>query len=162
GGWRALGSARHVDPPRCRAACGGRRTYGNRGSERFRHAATRDGSRRVLFATRSAHDPPDDSGPLVPCAADERAVTSSARSATRMTIGVASEPDERRESGPELDSRRWLVLAILCLALVVVGIDGTIVNVALPTFVRELGASSSDLQWIVDAYTIVFASFLLI
>ena len=60
------------------------------------------------------------------------------------------------------DQRRWLILAVLCLALLIVGIDGTIVNVALPTLVREIGASSSDLQWIVDAYTIVFASFLLI
>jgi EmrB/QacA subfamily drug resistance transporter len=50
----------------------------------------------------------------------------------------------------------------LCLALLVVGIDGTIVNVALPTLVRELHATSSQLQWIVDAYTIVFASLLLI
>ncbi len=60
------------------------------------------------------------------------------------------------------DSRRWWVLGVLCLALAVVGIDGTIVNVALPTLVRELGATSSQLQWIVDAYTIVFAGFLLI
>ncbi len=51
---------------------------------------------------------------------------------------------------------------MLCLALLVVGIDGTVVNVALPSLVRELGASSTQLQWIVDAYTIVFASFLLI
>src|SRR5262245_5105689 len=60
------------------------------------------------------------------------------------------------------DGRRWVVLGVLCLALLVVGIDGTIVNVALPTLVRELGATSSQLQWIVDAYTIVFAAFLLI
>ena len=60
------------------------------------------------------------------------------------------------------DGRRWGILAVLCLSLLVVGIDGTIVNVALPTLVRELGATSSQLQWIVDAYTIVFASFLLI
>ena len=60
------------------------------------------------------------------------------------------------------DPRRWWVLGVLCLALAVVGIDGTIVNVALPTLVRELGATSSQLQWIVDAYTIVFAGFLLI
>ncbi|HEY4332223.1 MAG TPA: MFS transporter, partial [Ilumatobacteraceae bacterium] len=58
--------------------------------------------------------------------------------------------------------QRWAVLAVLCLALLVTGIDGTIVNVALPTLVRDLNASSSQLQWIVDAYTIVFASFLLI
>jgi EmrB/QacA subfamily drug resistance transporter len=60
------------------------------------------------------------------------------------------------------DPKRWYVLGVLCLGLLVVGIDGTIVNVALPTLVRDLGASTSELQWIVDAYTIVFASFLLI
>ncbi len=58
--------------------------------------------------------------------------------------------------------RRWWILAVLCLSLLIVGIDGTIVNVALPSIVRELGASSSQLQWIVDAYTLVFASFLLL
>jgi EmrB/QacA subfamily drug resistance transporter len=60
------------------------------------------------------------------------------------------------------DPRRWIILAVLCLALLMVGIDGTIVNVALPSLVREIGASSTELQWIVDAYTIVFAGFLLI
>src|SRR3954447_15752094 len=58
--------------------------------------------------------------------------------------------------------RRWWILAVLCLSLLIVGIDGTIVNVALPSIVRELGATSSQLQWIVDAYTLVFASFLLL
>ncbi len=57
---------------------------------------------------------------------------------------------------------RYVILAVLCLALLIVGIDGTVVNVALPTLVRDVGASSSQLQWIVDAYTIVFAGFLLI
>src|SRR6478752_9838759 len=60
------------------------------------------------------------------------------------------------------DPKRWAILAVLCLSLLIVGIDGTIVNVALPSLVRELGATSSQLQWIVDAYTIVFASFLLV
>jgi len=68
-------------------------------------------------------------------------------------------------SPPEIDHevyrRRWAILAVLCLALLIVGIDGTIVNVALPSFVRELGASQSQLQWIPDAYTLVFASLLL-
>lgn len=59
------------------------------------------------------------------------------------------------------DPRRWIILGVLCLALAMVGIDGMIVNVALPTFVDELGASSTQLQWIVDAYTIMLASFLL-
>jgi EmrB/QacA subfamily drug resistance transporter len=61
-----------------------------------------------------------------------------------------------------VEDRRWVILSVLCLALVIVGIDGTIVNVALPTLSRDLGASSSQLQWIVDAYTIVFAGFLLL
>jgi EmrB/QacA subfamily drug resistance transporter len=57
---------------------------------------------------------------------------------------------------------RWIVLAVLCLSLLAVVIDGTIVNTALPTFARELDASSSDLQWIVDAYTLAFAGLLLV
>ncbi len=62
---------------------------------------------------------------------------------------------------PKLHERRWWILAVLCLSLLIVGIDGTIVNVALPSFVRELGASTSQLQWISDAYTLAFASLLL-
>ncbi|MHB1504506.1 MAG: MFS transporter [Acidimicrobiales bacterium] len=54
-------------------------------------------------------------------------------------------------------SRRWAILAVLCVSLLVVGLDNTILNVALPTLVRDLHASASQLQWIVDAYTIVFA-----
>jgi EmrB/QacA subfamily drug resistance transporter len=57
--------------------------------------------------------------------------------------------------------RRWLILAVLCFCLLVVSIDNTILNVALPTLVEELHASASELQWIVDAYTLVFASLLL-
>jgi EmrB/QacA subfamily drug resistance transporter len=57
--------------------------------------------------------------------------------------------------------RRWAVLAVLSAALYVVVADTTIVNVALPTFVRELGASTTQLQWIVDAYNLVFAALLL-
>jgi len=52
---------------------------------------------------------------------------------------------------------RWAVLAVLCISLLVVSLDNTILNVALPTLVRDLHASASQLQWIVDAYTVVFA-----
>jgi EmrB/QacA subfamily drug resistance transporter len=58
-------------------------------------------------------------------------------------------------------ARRWWTLAVLCLALLVIGLDNTILNVALPTLVRDLHASQTQLQWIVDAYTIVYASLLL-
>ena len=55
----------------------------------------------------------------------------------------------------------WLVLAVLCASVFIIVVDGTIVNVALPTFVRELGATTSQLQWIVDAYVLVFAGLLM-
>ncbi|HLF41156.1 MAG TPA: MFS transporter, partial [Acidimicrobiia bacterium] len=57
--------------------------------------------------------------------------------------------------------RRWWTLGVLCLSLVIVVVGNTVLNVALPTLVRELDASSSDLQWIVDAYALVFAGLLL-
>lgn len=57
--------------------------------------------------------------------------------------------------------RRWLTLAVLCLSVFLVVVDNTIVNVALTTLSRDLGASTSQLQWIVDAYSLVFAGLLL-
>jgi EmrB/QacA subfamily drug resistance transporter len=57
--------------------------------------------------------------------------------------------------------RRWGTLVVLCFSLLVIGIDNTILNVALPTLGRDLHASTSGLQWIVDAYTLVFAGLLL-
>jgi EmrB/QacA subfamily drug resistance transporter len=60
------------------------------------------------------------------------------------------------------DPRRWLALGVLCLSLLAIVIDNTIVNVALPTLVRELDADVSELQWVVDAYTLVFAGLLLL
>jgi EmrB/QacA subfamily drug resistance transporter len=59
------------------------------------------------------------------------------------------------------DPRRWIVLAVMCLSLLLIVMDNTIVNVALPSLQRELGASTSQLQWIVDAYVLVFAGLLL-
>jgi EmrB/QacA subfamily drug resistance transporter len=55
----------------------------------------------------------------------------------------------------------WLVLAICCMSLLIVGIDVTIVNVALPSIRTDLGASLSGLQWTVDAYSLVLGSLLL-
>ena len=60
-----------------------------------------------------------------------------------------------------IHDRRWLTLAVLCVSLLVIVLDNTIVNVALPTLVRDLGTSITDLQWVVDAYTLVFAGLLL-
>ncbi len=55
-----------------------------------------------------------------------------------------------------------LVLAICCLSLFIVGLDTTIVNVALPSIGRELHSSVSGLQWVIDAYTLVLASLLML
>ena len=59
------------------------------------------------------------------------------------------------------ESKRWAALGALCLSLLIVSIDNGILNVALPTLVRQLGATPSQLQWIVDSYTLVFAGLLL-
>ena len=55
-----------------------------------------------------------------------------------------------------------MALAVLCVSLLIVSLDGTVLNVALPTLVRKLHASSSDLQWIVDAYVVLFAGLMLV
>jgi EmrB/QacA subfamily drug resistance transporter len=63
----------------------------------------------------------------------------------------------------ELDRRRrLLVLAICCMSLLIVGLDNTIVNVALPSIRGDLHASVSELQWTIDAYTLVLASLLML
>ncbi len=82
--------------------------------------------------------------------------------------GLTSEELARREGDGSKAARRragtkkWYTLGVLCLSLLVIVIDSTIVNVALPTFSRELHASTSGLQWIVDAYTLTFAALLLL
>ena len=58
--------------------------------------------------------------------------------------------------------RRMLILAICCMSLLIVGLDSTIVNIALPAIQRDLHASVSGLQWTIDAYTLVLASFLML
>jgi EmrB/QacA subfamily drug resistance transporter len=57
--------------------------------------------------------------------------------------------------------RRTAILLTLCLGVLAINLDTTIVNVALPTLVRDLGASTRELQWIVDAYALVFAALVL-
>ncbi|MER7708911.1 MFS transporter [Kitasatospora sp. NPDC097605] len=74
-------------------------------------------------------------------------------------------PEATPESPPSADPgrrRRQLVLAICCLSLFIVGLDNTVVNIALPQIQRDLGAPASGLQWIIDAYTLVLASLLML
>ncbi|MCC5476108.1 MFS transporter [Streptomyces barringtoniae] len=64
---------------------------------------------------------------------------------------------------PELSPRRrLLVLAICCMSLLIVSLDNTVLNVALPSMQRDLHATTSGLQWTIDAYTLVLASLLML
>ncbi|MFF0787780.1 MFS transporter [Streptomyces spiralis] len=64
---------------------------------------------------------------------------------------------------PELSHRRrLLVLAICCMSLLIVSMDNTVLNVALPSLQRDFHATTSGLQWTVDAYTLVLASLLML
>ncbi|MDQ1045381.1 MFS transporter [Streptomyces sp. V4I2] len=64
---------------------------------------------------------------------------------------------------PELSHRRrMLVLAICCMSLLIVSLDNTVLNVALPSMQKELHASTAGLQWTIDAYTLVLASLLML
>jgi EmrB/QacA subfamily drug resistance transporter len=60
------------------------------------------------------------------------------------------------------NDRRWWILAVLCLSVLLVVVDNMIVNVALPTISRDLHASTEALQWVVDGYTLSFAGLLLV
>ncbi len=62
----------------------------------------------------------------------------------------------------QADPRRWLILGIVCVSTFAVLVDTSIVNVALPTLVRELTATTTELKWIVDAYNLAFASLVLV
>ena len=65
---------------------------------------------------------------------------------------------------PEADAlydRRWWTLGVLCLSLLMIIVGNTVLNVAIPTLIRDIGATNSQLQWIVDAYSLVFAGLLL-
>jgi EmrB/QacA subfamily drug resistance transporter len=66
------------------------------------------------------------------------------------------------KTAAETRDRRWWTLVVLCLSVFLVVVDNTIVNTALPTLARDLDAGTSQLQWIVDAYTLAVAGLLLI
>ena len=60
-----------------------------------------------------------------------------------------------------MSTYRWLSLAALCVCILIISLDVTIVNVALPTLAEKLKATASQLQWFVDAYTLIYAGLLL-
>ncbi len=68
-------------------------------------------------------------------------------------------PSERNDEA--VHERRWKILAVMALSLLIIGLDNTVLNVALPTLQTHFSASGSTLQWIVDAYLLSFAGVLL-
>src|ERR1700693_123675 len=75
-----------------------------------------------------------------------------------MAPAAGGQADSRWPGG---HPRRRRILLVLCLSLLIVVIDNTILNTALPTLARVLHAGTSSLQWITDAYTLCFAALLI-
>ena len=79
--------------------------------------------------------------------------------ATTMAQPSAAPPRPLHED-PAVHARRWLTLAVLCLSLLIVFIGNSSLNVAIPTLSKDLHASNSQLQWVIAAYSLVFAGLL--
>ena len=77
-----------------------------------------------------------------------------------MALGVLSDTDAAAQE--PRDSRRWWVLGVMSLSILMVFLDNTVVNTALPTISRDLEASTATLQWVVDSYALVLAGLLLL
>jgi EmrB/QacA subfamily drug resistance transporter len=69
-------------------------------------------------------------------------------------------PEPAATVGPRLHARRWWTLAVLCLSLLIVFVGNSSLNVTIPTLSRVLGASTAQLQWVIAAYSLVFAGLL--
>ncbi|EGX57176.1 transmembrane efflux protein [Streptomyces zinciresistens K42] len=70
-------------------------------------------------------------------------------------------PAPLRLPAPGGHPQRWLILGVLCLAVLTVVLDNTVLNVAIPSLTRELGATTSDIQWMINAYSLVQSGLLL-
>jgi MFS family permease len=60
------------------------------------------------------------------------------------------------------DPRRWFTLAIVILSVLIVALDTTVLNVAIPTILRDLDTTLPSLQWVIAGYSLTFASLLII
>jgi EmrB/QacA subfamily drug resistance transporter len=87
--------------------------------------------------------------------------TTSAQLGLAEETGFEQELDRQQQATAREYERRWWTLGVLCISLVMIVMANASLNVALPTLAGELNASSSSLQWIVDAYSLVFAGLLL-
>ena len=74
---------------------------------------------------------------------------------------MATVMERGQRTGEAAHARRWWTLATLCLSLLIIVMDNTILNVAIPSLMDDLHATNSQIQWIIDGYTLVFAGLLL-
>ncbi|MFD7695150.1 MFS transporter [Streptomyces sp. NPDC059374] len=80
---------------------------------------------------------------------------------------MTTSPQEQAAARPQSPQapgghpQRWLILGVLCLAVLTVVLDNTVLNVAIPSLTRELDASTSDIQWMINAYSLVQSGLLL-
>jgi len=88
-------------------------------------------------------------------------------SGVQFRINLVAKPESGRNAvhdeapiHPEIHARRWKILAVLCTSLMIVIIGNTALNVAIPRLAVDLDASTTDLQWMVDSYSLVFAGLL--
>jgi EmrB/QacA subfamily drug resistance transporter len=88
-------------------------------------------------------------------------MTSGTQQASRSPHDHDHDRDHDDAIDPAVHERRWLILGVLCLSLLIIVMDNTILNVAIPSLIVDLGATNSQIQWIVDSYVLVFAGLLL-
>ena len=79
-----------------------------------------------------------------------------------MSVAVAEREQDAPEEEARPDPRRWAALGLVCFGALMIVLDGTIVNIALPSIQRDLGFSQSGLAWVVNAYVLTFGGFLLL
>ncbi|HEY2283224.1 MAG TPA: MFS transporter [Solirubrobacteraceae bacterium] len=117
--------------------------------------AARSASRGVRRRTYrpEGHAQATDADPGRPVRGEDSSSTSTSPSAPPSTPSAPRAKSERR---------RWIALAVLCLGQLMMVLDATIVNVALPSIQRDLHFSQGNLTWVIDAYLITFGGFLLL
>ncbi len=79
-----------------------------------------------------------------------------------MSAALAPRDLEAEDEAAQPSTRRWLALGLVCFGALMIVLDGTIVNIALPTIQRDLGFTQADLAWVVNAYVLTFGGFLLL
>ncbi|MFI1969829.1 MFS transporter [Streptomyces cinnamoneus] len=78
-----------------------------------------------------------------------------------MTATTAASPHRSSEEKPHRNPTRWVVLGVICLAQLTVLLDNTVLTVAIPSLTEEMGAATADIQWMINAYSLVQAGLLL-